>query len=203
MTPPEDDRLFCEAAARNAAPLLEVLRGVLPPSGLMLEVASGTGQHAARGVEAFPGWRWQPSEVDPSRLASIEAYRRAAGAENFLAPLRLDVAARPWPVTRADAVLVVNLTHISPWAATLGLLAGAAEVLPPGAPLVVYGPFKVGGEAAPESNRRFDVSLRQRDPRWGLRDMEVVEEEASRAGLEPEARHPMPANNWTLVLRRR
>ena len=189
--------------ARNAAPIVAVLRGVLPPRGLVLEVASGSGEHALHFARAFADLVFQPSDPDPRARASIEAWRVESGLANLLAPLALDAAAGDWPVARADAILCINMVHISPWAATTGLLHGAGRLLAPGAPLYLYGPFRQAGVETAPSNEAFDASLRQRDPNWGLRDVEAVVAAAEDEGLALERIVPMPANNLSLVRRRR
>jgi hypothetical protein len=199
---PADARLFFPATARNRGPILDVLRRVLPEAGTVLEVASGSGEHAAFFARALPGLRWLPSDPDPAHGASIDAWRRHEGLPNLLPPLRLDVREHPWPVAHADAVYCANLIHIAPWAACLGLFDGAARVLPAGAPLVLYGPFRVGGAHTAPSNEAFDASLRARDPAWGVRDLEDVTAAAAAAGFRHEATVPMPANNQTVIWRR-
>ena len=190
------------SALRNAAPITDLLRTVLPPSGLVLEIASGTGEHAVHFARAFPELHWQPSDPDDASIASIAAHAGAAKLPNLSAPLRLDVTGRPWPVARADAAVCINMIHISPWAATVALMEGAGSALVPGAPLVLYGPFlREGVETAP-GNVAFDADLRRRDPRWGLRDLGAVAELASRHGLDRPSVHEMPANNLMLVFRR-
>lgn len=195
-------RLRYPATARNREPLLAALRPHLPPTGVVLEVASGSGEHAVFLGAALLGLRWQPSDPDPACRASIAAWVEHEGLHNVAPPLDLDAAAWPWPVERVDAVLCVNMIHIAPWEAAQGLLRGAAAVLPPGGPLLLYGPFVVDGQTAP-SNREFDASLRARDPRWGVRELRDVERQARAHGLVLEAQVPMPANNLTVVLRRR
>jgi SAM-dependent methyltransferase len=190
------------AAERNCAPIAAVLREVLPESGLVLEVASGTGQHAARLASLFPELIWQPSDPDADALASIAAWRDEVAAPNLLPPIRLDAEGRPWPVERADAILCVNMVHISPWAATLGLLDGAAGLLPAGGPLIFYGPYRRSGIVTAASNEAFDLSLKSRNPEWGLRDLEEVSVAAGARGLGFERLFEMPANNLTLVYRR-
>lgn len=198
----DDGRGFAAAAARNQDPILAVLREVLPAEGLVLEIAAGTGQHAAHFSRALPGLTWQPTDPSDEALASIEAWRRALGPPNLRAPLRLDVR-EPWPVDRADAVYACNLIHISPWDCTLALLSGAAAVLPVGAPLVLYGPYRRAGAHTAPSNEAFDASLRARDPAWGVRDLDTVVAEALPRGLALDRVVEMPANNLTVVLRRR
>lgn len=191
-------RLDAPAAARNREPILAVLRRVLPEQGLVLEVASGTGQHAAHFAVALPGVVWQPSDPDPAHRASTAAWTE--GMPNVRPPLDLDTGRWPWPVDRADAVVCSNMIHIAPWAACLGLLGGAAECLPAGAPLVLYGPYRRGGAHTAPSNAAFDADLRARNPDWGVRDLEAVA--AAAAGFVLEEVVEMPANNLTVVFRR-
>ena len=193
---------YAAAADRNKGPLLEVLRRVLPDRGRVLEIASGTGQHAVHFARALPGLSWQPTDVDPEALASIAAHREEAALPNRLAPQRLDVTRRPWPVARAEAVVCINLLHIAPGAVTEALFAGARAVLPPGAPLLTYGPYRRDGRHTAPSNARFDAALRARNPEWGVRDLEAVVEVARDAGFDWEEAIPMPANNFTLLFRR-
>ena len=190
------------AAERNRSPIAAVLREVLPESGTILEVASGTGEHAAWFAALFPALRWQPSDPDPDALASIAAWRAEAGLGNLLEPVLLDASAESWPVEAADAILCVNMVHISPWAATVGLMRGAGRLLPPGGPLILYGPYRRAGVPTAPSNEAFDRSLKSRDPRWGLRDLEAVSAEASANGLAFERVFEMPANNRMLLLTR-
>lgn len=194
-------RLQYPATARNREPLLAVLRPRLPAHGTVLEVASGSGEHAVCFGAALPHLRFQPSDLDPDARASIAAWVEHEGLPNVSPPVALDVVQWPWPITQADAVLCVNMIHIAPWEATQGLLAGAARVLPPGGPLVLYGPYLVDGHTAP-SNREFDQSLRSRDPQWGVRELRDVEREAGRHGLSLVETVAMPANNLVVVLLR-
>lgn len=191
------------AAERNKAPILEQLGLFLPTHGSVLEVASGTGQHVVHFAAGLPRLHWQPSELDAGLARAIAARIEAAGLTNVAAPLELDVTAPEWPVARADALICANLIHIAPWAATLGLMRGAGAVLPSGAPLVLYGPFRRGGGHTADSNAAFDRSLRARDPSWGVRDMEDVSELAAGHGLELDEIVSMPANNFIVVYRRR
>ena len=194
----EDPRREAPAVARNRDALLAVLREILPAEGLVLEVASGTGEHAVHIAGALPGLTWQPSDPSPEARASIDAW--AAGQPRIRPALALDASAWPWPIARADALVCVNMIHIAPWAACLGLLRGAAAILPVGAPLILYGPcLRAGVETAP-SNLDFDASLRERNPEWGLRRLEAVAEAA--AGFTLERVVEMPANNLTVVFRR-
>ena len=189
------------ATERNREPLAEVLREVLPGAGTVLEVASGTGEHAAYFARLFPHLIWQPSDADYEALNSIEAWIGDSGAANLLPPVVLD-AAGTWPVAAADAVLCVNMVHISPWAATVGLMRGAGRVLPAGGPLVLYGPYRRAGIETAESNEAFDRSLKSRDPEWGLRELDAVTAEAEANGLRFERVVEMPANNVTVVYRK-
>ncbi len=197
-----DDRRVAPHVARNAAAILEVLRGTLPERGLVLEVASGSGEHALHFARAFPRLLWQPSDPDPAALRSIEAWRAGEGLPNLLAAVELDAASAKWPVDRADALLCINMVHISPWAATLGLLDGAARLLGPGAPLYVYGAYRREGLPTAPSNEAFDRSLKDRNPQWGLRKLEEVAAEAERRSLRLDRVIEMPANNLSLVFRR-
>lgn len=199
----EDARRHAPAATRNRDPILAVLAQVLPAAGLVLEVASGTGEHAVHFARALPGVRWQPSDPDAGARASIAAWQETEGLVNLLAPVALDAAACQWPLERADAVVCINMVHISPWAATEGLMAGAGRLLPPRAPLALYGPYRRAGHAIEASNQAFDEDLRRRDPRWGLRGVEEVAACAQAQGLELEKLLEMPANNLCLVFRKR
>jgi len=190
------------ATERNREPLLAVLREVLPTSGTLLEIASGTGQHAAFFARAFPGLAWQPTDMGPTELESIEAWRAEAALPNLRPALRLDVRDERWPVEAADAVLCVNMIHIAPWEACQGLMRGAARVLSPGGCLVLYGPYFVEGRPTAPSNIAFDESLRARDPAWGVRELGTVTAEALHSGLERERVVDMPSNNLTVVFRK-
>jgi SAM-dependent methyltransferase len=199
-----DARRFAPATQRNRAPILAVLERTLPERGLVLEIASGTGEHAVAFAEALPALVFQPSDVDPGALASAEAWRAHSGLANVRPPIALDVHAVPWPLReRPDAILCTNLIHIAPWSACLALLDGASAALAPGAPLVLYGPYREGGAHTAPSNAAFDASLRERDARWGVRDQGEVAAEATARGLDLVEVVAMPANNRTLVFRRR
>lgn len=193
-----DVKKHAPATLRNRGAIAECLRAVLPPAGLVLEVASGSGEHVAYFAEEFPVLDWQPSDPDTTALASIAAW--SAGLANVRAPMMLDAAAPDWPVARADAILCINMVHIAPWEATTGLLAGAARLLRPGAPLILYGPYRRAGLPTAESNEAFDASLKSRDPRWGLREVEAVT--AAADGFALDQLIDMPANNLMLVYRR-
>jgi GNAT superfamily N-acetyltransferase len=194
-------RRHAPAAARNREPILGVLRRVLPASGVVLEVAAGTGEHAAYLAAALPGLAWQPTDADPAALAAIVP--TTEGVPNVRLPRFLDVGVQPWPLAHAAAVVCINMLHIAPWAACEALCRGAARVLPPGAPLYLYGPFRIGGRHTAPSNEDFDASLRARDPAWGVRDLEAVAETAAQAGFELAEHVEMPANNQSVILRRR
>ena len=194
-----DERETAPSAERNKGPILEVARRVLPARGVVLEIGSGTGQHVAHLAAALPSVTFQPSELDLSRHPSIRAWTREL--ENVRPPLALDVSRRPWPVDAADAIVCINVIHISPWHATRALMEGAGALLPSGGVLVTYGPYRRGGRHTAPSNEEFDASLKSRDPEWGVRDMEEVQAAADRAGLRLEETVAMPANNFTLVFR--
>ncbi|HEY7384777.1 MAG TPA: DUF938 domain-containing protein [Beijerinckiaceae bacterium] len=194
--------LTSPAAARNRDPILAVLREVLPATGTVLEIASGTGEHAVHAAAALPGLAWQPSDIDDDALRSIAAHRDRAGLPNLLPPLRLDVTAESWPVARADALVCINMLHIAPWAAAEGLVAGAARVLAPGGVLYLYGPFKQDGRHTAPSNAAFDASLRARNAQWGVRDTGDVAGLARKHGFALDRPVAMPANNLSLIIRR-
>jgi hypothetical protein len=197
----DGEALIAPAVARNKEAILGVLRRVLPPTGLVLEVASGSGEHAVHVAAACPGLVWQPSDPEPAARRSIAAHARRAGLPNLLPPLALDAAAPHWPVERADAVVAINLVHIAPLAVAAGLMAGAGRLLPAGAPLVLYGPFLEDGVPTAPGNLAFDADLRRRDPAWGLRDVADLAACARTHGLTLAERIAMPANNLTLVFR--
>lgn len=184
------------AAARNVGPIGEVLAEWLPERGIVLEIASGTGEHALAFARRFPHLDWQPTDPDPEALASIEAWAEE-GPANLKPPVQLDVCG-DWPIDKADAILCINMVHIAPWGASLGLLDGAARLLGPGAPLILYGPWVQSDVPTAPSNQAFDLSLRDRDPRWGLRLVEDFAAEAGLRGLQLAERRPMPSNNLML-----
>ena len=197
-----------DAAApwRNRQPILDVLTRILPPTGLVLEIASGTGQHAAYFAPRLSPRRWQPSDLDPSMFDSIEAWAEETdpdgkGEARILPPLHLDASAAEWPIVRADAIIAINMIHIAPVAAYKGLLAGAARMLPAGGPLFLYGPFKRNGAHTAPTNRAFDESLRSRNPEWGVRDLDELAVEATAIGLDLDEVVEMPANNLSVVFR--
>ncbi|MBB5695046.1 DUF938 domain-containing protein [Muricoccus pecuniae] len=195
----EDPRRQAPAAARNREPILAALREILPRRGLVLEIASGTGEHAAHFAAALPELVFQPSDPDPDLRASIDAW--AAGMPNVRPAIALDASAGGWPVGAADAVLCINMIHIAPWEAALGLFRGTAALLPPGGPLVLYGPYRRGGRHTAPSNAAFDDDLRRRNPAWGVRALEAVAEAAGREGFGPPEVTEMPANNLLLAFR--
>ncbi|MGZ5786096.1 MAG: DUF938 domain-containing protein [Ramlibacter sp.] len=192
------------AADRNKQPILDVLRQVLPARGAALEIASGTGQHVAWFAAAMPQWHWQPTDFNESSFASIEACVAQAGLTNVRSPLQLDVTAPQWPVGGQvfDAIYCANMLHISPWATCAGLMAGAARHLAPQGVLVTYGPYLEDDLPTAPGNLQFDISLRARNPAWGIRRIEDVKREAEGAGLALRARHAMPANNLLLAFAR-
>jgi SAM-dependent methyltransferase len=197
-----DPRLYHAHVARNRGPILDVLRRVLPSQGLVLEVASGSGEHAAHFAEGLPGLSWQPTDADPRALASIAAHRTAAGAANLLAPLRLDVTSEEWPVERADALVCINMIHITPWAASEGLMAGAGRILRAGGVVYLYGPYRSGGRHTAPSNQDFDAWLRAQNAAWGVRDLADVTALAAHHGFALAETAPMPANNLSVIFRR-
>jgi SAM-dependent methyltransferase len=195
-------KLFSPAAERNKAPFAQVLKGILPDQGLVLEIAGGSGQHAAFMAAQFPKLDWLTADRTERELASMRAYRDEAELPNFLEPVQIDVFDEPWAVERADALVCMNMIHISPWEATLKLLDGASRVLAKGAPLCLYGPYRRRDQPTSPSNESFDLSLKSRDQTWGLRILEDVSAEAETRGFSLELIQPMPANNLTLAFRR-
>lgn len=206
-------RLKSPSTARNRAPILSVLREYLPVKAQVLELASGSGEHGVHFTQAMPGWQWQPSDTEPEALASIEAWRRhclkevspSERHENLFAPVALDVTA-PWPTewlnTQFDAIVAINLIHISPWRVTQALMQRAGEYLSTGGVLVLYGPYRRGGQHTAPSNQAFDANLQARDPAWGVRNLEDVQAEAGANGLVLEEVVDMPANNLSVIFRR-
>lgn len=190
------------AAGRNREPIAAVLTEELPAAGLVLEVASGTGEHAVHFARTFPHLSWQPSDPDPAARDSIVTWREDEGLANLMPPLDLNAADPAWPIERADAVLCINMAHISPLAATEGLVAGAARLLAPGAPLILYGPWLEADVETAPSNLAFDADLKARCPEWGMRQVEWLDGLAGAAGFRRTRRMAMPANNLTLVYRK-
>jgi SAM-dependent methyltransferase len=194
---------FAPAIERNRQPILDVLSRVLPDSGRVLEVASGSGEHALWFAQHLYPLIWQPSDPDPACRRSIAAHAAGAGLANLEASLELDAARSDWPIETADAVVCINMIHIAPWAAAEGLVAGAARILPPGGVLYLYGAYMRGGRHTAPSNAAFDAALRAGNPDWGLRDIEAVAEAAGAQGLVLSEVVEMPANNLSLVFTRR
>jgi SAM-dependent methyltransferase len=192
------DALIAPAAARNRDPILGILRQVLPERGTVLEIASGSGEHVVHFAARLPYLIWQPSDIDPLALTSISAHRASLNLPNLLAPIQLDVEAAEWQITRADAVVCINMLHIAPWSATQGLLAGAGRVLPARGVLYIYGPFQENGRHTALSNAAFDASLRARNPDWGVRDLDKITDLAVRSGFELIEQIAMPANNLSV-----
>jgi hypothetical protein len=203
MSGPSANARTASSTARNREPILAVLKPRMPDSGLVLEIASGAGEHAVYNAAALPNLSWQPSDPDPEALASISAWREHADLPNLLEPLLLD-ASRPeaWPLKRADAVVNINMIHISSWAATEGLMAGAGRLLPRGGVLFLYGPYIEADVPTAPSNIAFDLDLKRRNPAWGLRHLDDVRAETAAHRLQLEERISMPANNLVLVFRR-
>jgi SAM-dependent methyltransferase len=202
-TPHAHLRQRSPSAERNREPILAVLQHALPHTGLVLEIACGTGQHVTHFASALPDLVWQPSDPDVDARASIAAWTAHAGVANVRAPLALDVRRTPWGIDSADAIVCINMIHISPWAASEALFAGAARVLRSGGMIFLYGPYRRNGAHTAASNEAFDLQLQSRDPAWGVRDMEAVVELAASAGFEAEEPVAMPANNFSLVFRKR
>ncbi|WP_442680899.1 DUF938 domain-containing protein [Sphingomonas sp. ASY06-1R] len=196
--PGDTMRRHAPATLRNRDAIADVLATVLPASGIVLEVASGSGEHCAHFAQRFPTLTWQPS--DPERAARISIDVWCDGIGNIRPALDLDATSPDWPVARAAAILCINMVHISPWPATLGLVTGAARLLHRGAPLFLYGPYRRAGHPTASSNEAFDAALKARDPRWGLRDLEAVV--AAADGFALDRVIDMPANNLSVVLRR-
>ncbi len=190
------------AAQRNRQPIFEVLKLRLPPHGLVLEIASGSGEHVVHFAAALPVLDFQPSDPDADARASIDDWVRTLGLGNVRPALAIDVTTKRWPVDRADAILCANMIHIAPWEASVGLIAGAARTLASGGVLFLYGPYRRGGRHTAPSNEAFDRDLRRRNPAWGVRDLEAVVELAAERGFGPPEIVEMPANNLSLILKR-
>jgi len=198
----DDGRWFTGSIERNRDPILAELRRVLPEAGLVLEIASGTGQHVIHFANALPYLTWQPSDADATFRRSVEAWIAKEAPANVRMPVELDVLRLPWTVPQADAVLCINMIHVSPWAATQALLDGTKSILPTGGVLFLYGPYRRFGRHTSPSNAAFDEQLRASDPEWGLRDLEAVVELARAAGFRLGDVVEMPANNFSVVFRR-
>lgn len=202
MSQASDSRQYRPHVARNRDPILDVLRRILPPKGLVLEIASGSGEHAVYLAQHLSALDWQPTDQDQEALASAAAHRADAALPNLLPPLQLDVTAARWPVERADAVMCCNMIHIAPWAACEGLVAGAGRVLSASGLLYLYGPYKIGGRHTAPTNQAFDDQLRTRNPAWGIRDLDEVTALAVRHGFALAETVSMPANNLSAIFRR-
>jgi hypothetical protein len=199
--PSDERRRSAPAALRNREPIADVLGEWLPEAGIVLEIASGTGEHAVHFAKTFSNLDWQPSDIHSNALSSIASWCEEAGLANLRPPLVLDAASPNWPIERADAVLSINMVHISPWASALGLLDGAARLLPGGGPLILYGPWLADDVETATGNVEFDADLRRRDPDWGLRQVEDFAAEARARGFVLCGRRAMPANNMMLLFR--
>src|SRR5262245_31619179 len=197
----DDGRWFTASVERNKGPILALLKRILPRTGLVLEIGSGTGQHVAHFAKALPELTWQPSDPDDAFRESIRSWMGLGNFGNVRTPIDLDVCRFPWPVTHADAVLCINMIHVAPWAATEALLTGVTDVLVRRGVLFLYGPYLRFGRHTAPSNEAFDAQLRANDPAWGLRDLEAVVGLAGRAGFELAEIVEMPANNFSVVLR--
>jgi SAM-dependent methyltransferase len=200
---PDTARRVAPAAERNRGPILDVLARILPKAGVILEIASGTGQHAVHFAAALPGVTWQPSDPDAASRASIDAWRQHASLANLNVPIALDVTTTPWPVPDSLAAIVcINMIHIAPWAAAEALFHGARERLASDGVLFLYGPYKRDGTHTAPSNETFDAQLRATNPAWGVRNMEDVVELGRASGLSMHEAVPMPANNFCLIFGR-
>lgn len=195
-------RLQAPAAARNRQPILDVLTPRLPAQGLVLEIASGSGEHIVHFAEALPDLVFQPSDPSPEARASIDDWVQTLALGNVRPALALDAAGDVWPLEHADAVLCCNMIHIAPWEAALGLVAGAGRIVPKGGTLYLYGPYRRGGQHTAPSNEAFDLDLRRRNPAWGVRDLEAVTTLAQAQGFGLPEIIDMPANNLSLVFKR-
>lgn len=204
MNRPHPDARHFPATARNREPIVDVLKRHLPTAGTVLEIGSGSGEHALWFSQAFPGLTWQPSDPDPLNLASIRAWIETEGAArgNLRPPLAINASDIVLPVAAADAVVCINVIHIAPWDATEGLMRIAGTLLPPGGLLYLYGPYRIGGAHTAPSNEDFDRQLRAQNPTWGVRDLEAVAAEAARNGIAPIETVAMPANNLSVVFRK-
>lgn len=196
-----DKRLFAAAASRNRGPILDVLRGILPESGRVLEVASGSGEHVVHFAARFPKLTFTPSDPSARARDSVAAWIAYSGAGNIEAPLALDVTSAPWPIACVDAIICINMVHISPWSATQGLFVHASKIMPCGAPLYLYGPYRRGGVHTAPSNAEFDTGLRAQNLAWGVRDLEAVIDLARQTGFDGPEIVEMPANNLSLIFR--
>lgn len=195
-------RRHSPAVARNKDVIADTLAGELPSTGLVLEIAAGSGEHALHFAQRFRDLQWLPTDPSPESIASILAWKSDYSGSNLLAPLQLDAASTNWPVSEADAIVCINMVHIAPFEATAGLFAGATRLLGSAAPLILYGPYFEPDVEPAASNLAFHESLQSRDPRWGIRNIEAIDEIAHGSGFRRSARYAMPANNLTLVYRK-
>jgi hypothetical protein len=197
-----DDRQHAPATLRNRDFILDVLHDVLPKTGVILEIASGSGEHVVHFARNLPSLVFQPSDPDADARLSVAAWAKDSGVSNVRPPIALDASNPVWPIASAGGIICINMIHISPWEATVGLIKGAAAILAPGSPLYLYGPYKREGFETAPSNQAFDQSLRNRNPNWGLRDLEAVAAMAQTLGFSAPAITEMPANNLSVVFRR-
>ena len=197
-----DGKWFTSSAERNKDPILAVLARVLPRRGVVLEIASGTGQHILHFANALPGLAWQPSDRDPELRESIALRVKEQQLANVNRPINLDVTRLPWPLQTADAVVCINMIHVAPWSATLALLEGTRALLPTQHVLFLYGPYRRFGQHTSRSNEQFDSDLRAHDPEWGVRDLEAVSEAAASSGFVLAEVVEMPANNFSVIFKR-
>lgn len=197
-----DLRFSSPSALRNREPIWDVLKTVLPESGTMLEIASGSGEHAVHYAARLPNLIWQPSDPSEKARESIKAWSFEMELTNLLPPLDIDVTSETWPIDRVDAMLAINMVHISPWTATEGLIRGAGKLLSSGGSLILYGPYKQEGREFVDSNMEFDAWLRNQNADWGIRQLEEVAELAGRAGLSLSSIVDMPANNLCVIFKR-
>jgi hypothetical protein len=193
------ERLFYPATERNRDPILDVLKTIMPREGHIVELASGSGEHVVHFANAFKDILWQPSDLEDHALKSIQSWINHTGLTNIQAPLRLDTTEPHWPIESTDGILCINMIHISPWEATLGLMEKATKLLAKNGFLHLYGPFRINGEHTSASNIAFEGWLKEKDSRFGVRDMKDVENEANLKGLKLSMTIPMPANNFSLV----
>lgn len=200
--PSQELKFSSPSALRNRGPIFDVLRDILPENGTVLEIASGSGEHVTHFATHLPGLVWQPSDPSPQARASIREWVKVEALANVLTPLDIDTSAETWPIARADAMVAINMVHISPWAATQGLLKGAGKLLPTGGVLVLYGPYRREGEGLVASNAMFDADLRSRNPAWGIRLLEDLVSSAEQFGLAMTSVVTMPSNNLCVVFTR-
>jgi Protein of unknown function (DUF938) len=196
-----DHRQYAPATVRNRDIILDVLREILPMTGVIVEIASGSGEHVVHFARNLPSLVFQPSDPEPEALLSVAAWAKDAQVTNVRTPIVLDASQSPWPIASADGIICINMVHISPWDATIGLITGAAATLPPGSPLYLYGPYRRKGVATAPSNQAFDRNLRDRNPTWGLRELEAVAAIAQSVGFSFPTVTEMPANNLSVVFR--